>query len=104
MRPSPDAARATRLRRVPLDLTGLPPSPAEIDSFLADKSRDAYEKRVDALLASPHFGERMTMQWLDPARYADKPGYHIHTHRDMSPWRAWVIGPFHRNMPVARFT
>src|SRR5258708_4263631 len=104
LKPSPDADRATLLRRVSLDLTGLPPTPAEIDSFLADKSRDAYEKRVDALLASPHFGERMTMQWLDLARYADTHGYHIDSHRDMSHWRDWVIGAFNRNMPFDQFT
>jgi hypothetical protein len=104
LKPSTEADRATLLRRVSFDLTGLPPTPAEIDSFLADKSRDAYEKRVDALLASPHYGERMTMQWLDLARYADTHGYHIDSHRDMSHWRDWVIGAFNRNMPFDKFT
>src|SRR5947209_6153230 len=68
--PSPEADRTTLLRRVTYDLTGLPPTPAEIDAFLADRSPDAYEKRVDALLQSPHYGERMAMPWLDAARYA----------------------------------
>jgi hypothetical protein len=104
LKPSPETERATLLRRVTFDLTGLPPTPTEIDSFLADKSRDAYEKRVDALLASAHYGERMTMQWLDLARYADTHGYHIDSHRDMSHWRDWVIGAFNRNMPYDQFT
>ncbi len=90
--PSPEADKATLLRRVSYDLTGLPPTPAELDSFEADKSSDAYEKRVDALLHSPRYGERMAMQWLDLARYADTHGYHIDSHRDMWPWRDWVIG------------
>ena len=77
LKPSPEADKATLLRRVTYDLTGLPPTPAEIDAFLADTSPDAYEKRVDALLASPHYGERMAMPWLDAARYADTHGYHI---------------------------
>ena len=70
LKPSPEADKATLLRRVSFDLTGLPPTPAEVDSFLADKSPDAYEKRVDQLLASPHYGERMAMEWLDLARYS----------------------------------
>jgi hypothetical protein len=102
--PSPEADKATLLRRVSYDLTGLPPTPAEVDSFEADKSPGAYEKRVDAMLNSPHYGERMAMQWLDLARYADTHGYHIDSHRDMWPWREWVIGAFNRNMPFDRFT
>jgi hypothetical protein len=104
MSPSPPADKITLLRRVTFDLTGLPPTPAEIDSFLADKSPDAYEKRVDQLLASPRYGERMAMQWLDLARYADTHGYHIDSHRDMWPWREWVIGAFNRNLPYDQFT
>jgi hypothetical protein len=104
MSPSPEADRATLLRRVTLDLTGLPPTPAEIASFLADKSPEAYETRVDRLLRSPHYGERMAMQWLDLARYADTHGYHIDSHRDMWPWRDWVINAFNRNMPFDQFT
>src|SRR6185295_3306307 len=75
--PSPEADKATLLRRVTYDLTGLPPTPAEIDAFQTDRSPDAYETRVDALLKSPHYGERMAVPWLDTARYADTHGYHI---------------------------
>ncbi len=104
LQPSPQADKATLLRRVSLDLTGLPPTIAELDSFLADGSPDAYERRVDQLLASPHYGERMTMQWLDLARYADTHGYHIDSHREMWHWRDWVIRAFQQNMPFDRFT
>ena len=104
LRPSPPADKATLLRRVTLDLTGLPPTPAEIDSFLADNSADAYEKRVDALLNSPHYGERMATQWLDLGRYADTHGYHIDSHREMWHWRDWVIKAFNKNMPFDEFT
>ena len=85
------------------DLTGLPPTPAEVDAFLADRSPDAYEKRVDALLQSPHYGERMAMPWLDAARYADTHGYHIDSLRGMWPWRDWVIDAFNRNLPFDQF-
>jgi hypothetical protein len=102
--PSPEADRVTLLRRVTYDLTGLPPTPAEVDAFLADRSPDAYEKRVDALLHSPHYGERMAMPWLDAARYADTHGYHIDSLRGMWPWRDWVIKAFNENMPFDRFT
>jgi hypothetical protein len=101
---SPEADKATLLRRVYFDLTGLPPTPAEIDSFIADKSPNAYEKRVDQLLASPHYGERMAMPWLDIARYADTHGYHIDNLRDMSAWRDWVIRSFNQNLPYDQFT
>ncbi len=104
LKPSPEADRATLLRRVTFDLTGLPPAPAEVDAFLADKSPDAYEKVVDRLLASPHYGERMAMQWLDLARYADTHGYHIDSAREMWHWRDWVINAFNRNMPFDEFT
>lgn len=104
LQPSPEAERATLLRRVKLDLTGLPPAPAEIDSFLADTSTDAYEKRVDEYLKSPQYGERMAMSWLDLARYADTHGFHIDSHRDMWPWRDWVIKAFNRNLPYDQFT
>lgn len=103
LKPSPEADRITLLRRLSFDLTGLPPSLSEIESFLRDRSPDAYEKQVDRLLASPHYGERMAMMWLDLARYADTHGYHIDSHRDMSPWRDWVIRAFNRNMPYDRF-
>ena len=104
MKPAPEADRATLLRRVSLDLTGLPPTPAEVDAFVADKSPDAYEKVVDRLLASPRYGEKMAMQWLDIARYADTHGYHIDSHRDMWPWRDWVIKAFNENKRFDQFT
>jgi hypothetical protein len=104
LKPSPAADKVTLLRRVTLDLTGLPPTPEEIGSFLKDDSPDAYEKRVDQLLASRHYGERMAMQWLDLARYADTHGYHIDSHRDMWRWRDWVIDAFNRNLPFDQFT
>ncbi len=104
LQPTPEADRRTLLRRLSLDLTGLPPTRAEIETFLADKSPDAYEKQVDRLLASPHHGERMAMDWLDVARYADTHGYHIDSHRDMWPWRDWLINAFNSNMPFDRFT
>ena len=104
LRPSPAADKVTLLRRLTFDLTGLPPLPAEVDAFLADDSPKAYEKVVDRLLNSPRYGERMAMQWLDLARYADTHGYHIDSHRDMWPWRDWVIEAFNRNMPFDQFT
>src|SRR5205823_1409571 len=85
------------------DLTGLPPTPAEVDAFLADSAPDAYEKVVDRLLSSPHFGERMALDWLDAARYADTHGYHIDSGRDMTRWREWVIDAFNTNLPYDRF-
>ncbi len=104
LQPSNETDKVTLLRRVTFDLTGLPPAQAEVRAFLADKSADAYEKQVDRLLQSPRYGERMAMQWLDVARYADSHGYHIDSHRDMWPWRDWVIRAFNQNMPFDRFT
>ena len=104
LKPSEETDKATLLRRVSFDLTGLPPTPAEVDSFVADMSSDAYEKRVDQLLASPHYGERMAMEWLDLARYSDTHGYHIDSLREMWPWRDWVIKAYNRNMPYDQFT
>ena len=104
LRPTPEAARGQLLRRVSLDLTGLPPTLAELDAFLADRSPDAYEKVVDRLLASPRYGERMTVDWLDAARYADTHGYQVDPGKEMWPWRDWVIGAFNRNMPFDQFT
>ena len=104
LEPSPEADKITLLRRVTFDLTGLPPTPEQVDSFLDDDSPDAYEKRVDDLLQSTHYGERMAIEWLDLARYADTHGYHIDSHRDMWRWRDWVIKAFNRNMPYDRFT
>ena len=101
--PAPEADKRTLLRRVTLDLTGLPPTPPEIETFLKDKSPAAYEKVVDGLLASPHYGERMALGWLDLARYADTHGYHIDSHRDMYRWRDWVIGAFNSNKPYDQF-
>jgi hypothetical protein len=102
--PSREADKGTLIRRVTLDLTGLPPTIEEVNSFLADKSPDAYEKVVDRLLASPAFGERMAEFWLDLARYADTNGYHIDNHRDMWKWREWVINAFNRSLPFDEFT
>lgn len=104
LKPSPEADRATLLRRLSLDLAGLPPTPEELARFLADRAPGAYERQVERLLASPRYGERMAMEWLDLARYADTHGYHIDSHRDMWPWRDWVIAAFNRNMPYDRFT
>ena len=104
LKPASEADKVRLIRRVTFDLTGLPPTPAEIDAFVKDRSPGAYEKVVDRLLASPRYGERMAMQWLDLARYADTHGYHIDSHRDMWPWRDWVIGAFNSNLPFDRFT
>ncbi len=102
--PSPEADKVTLLRRLHFDLTGLPPTLTEVDAFLADRSPDAYEKVVERLLASPHYGERLAMSWLDLARYADTHGYHIDSHRDMWAWRDWVIRAFNENKPYDQFT
>jgi hypothetical protein len=104
LKPSPEADKATLIRRVTLDLTGLPPTPKEVDDFLADQSPDAYEKLVDRLLADPHYGERMALDWLDAARFADTHGYHIDAGRDMTHWRDWVIKAFNQNKPFDQFT
>ena len=103
LKPSPEADKITLLRRVTLDLTGLPPTPAEVSAFLADTSKDAYEKQVARLLVSPHYGERMAQAWLDLARYADTHGYHIDSQRDMWRWREWVINAFNTNLPYDQF-
>jgi hypothetical protein len=101
---SPEADRTTLLRRVTLDLTGLPPSPAEVEAFLKDESPNAYEKVVDRLLASPRFGERMAIDWLDAARYADSNGYQSDGERFMWRWRDWVLEAINSNMPFDQFT
>ena len=101
--PSPEADPATLIRRVSLDLTGLPPTPAEVDAFLADPSDAAYEKLVEGLLASPRFGERMATPWLAAARYADTNGYQYDGERVMWRWRDWVIHTFNRNLPFDQF-
>ncbi len=102
--PSPEAAKETLLRRVTLDLTGLPPTLSELDAFMADQSADAYDKVVDRLLKSPRFGERMVWEWLDAARYADTNGYQGDPTRTMYFWRDWVIDALNNNMPFDQFT
>ncbi|HZZ81351.1 MAG TPA: PSD1 and planctomycete cytochrome C domain-containing protein [Gemmataceae bacterium] len=104
LQPSPEADRATLVRRLSIDLTGLLPTPAEVDDFLNDKSADAYEKVVDRLLASPHYGERQARHWLDLARYADSNGYTIDGKRSIWMWRDWVIKAFNKDMPFDQFT
>jgi hypothetical protein len=104
LKPSPEADRRTLIRRVSLDLTGLPPTPREVEAFVADTSANAYEKVVDRLLASPRYGERMAIRWLDGARYADTNGYQTDGERSMWRWRDWVIDAFNRNMPFNRFS
>lgn len=102
-KPSPFASKEKLIRRLSFDLTGLPPSPEEIDAFLADASDQAYERLVDRLLASPAHGERMATEWMDLARYAETNGYHHDFERNMWPWRDWVIDAFNRDMPYDQF-
>ena len=102
--PNPEADKATLIRRATLDLIGLPPTIEEVDAFLANKSPDAYEKLVDRLLTSPHYGERMAQNWLDLARYADTSGYHFDGVRFMWLWRDWVIKAFNDNKSYDEFT
>src|SRR5581483_2421045 len=102
--PSPPADKRTLLRRLSFDLIGLPPTPAELDAFIADHGPDAYEKQVDRLLGSKHFGERIALYWLDLVRYADTGGYHSDNHRDVTLYRDYVIDAFNDNMPFDRFT
>ncbi len=104
LKPSREADRATLIRRASLDITGLPPTPAEVEAFFKDSSPDAYEKVVDRLLESPRYGERMAARWLDAARYADTNGYQTDGERVMWRWRDWVIDAFNRNMPFDQFT
>ncbi len=102
--PAPEADRVTMLRRVSFDLTGLPPTPADVDAFLADTSPGAWERVVDRLLASETFGERLAAYWLDLVRFADTVGYHGDQDHHISPYRDWVIDAFNDNMPFDRFT
>ncbi len=95
---SAEAGREILLRRLSLDISGLPPTLQEINNFINDKSPNAYEKQVDRLLASPHYGERMAVDWLDAARFADSHGYSVDRLRDMSPWRDWLIKAFNHNL------
>lgn len=101
---APRAERAVLIRRLSFDLVGLPPSPADVDQFLADDSQASYESLVDRLLASPHFGERMAMMWLDMVRFGDTNGYHADLNRNIFPYRDYVIEAFNRNLPFNQFT
>ena len=102
--PSPEADRYTLARRVHLDLIGLPPTPEEVDSFVNDSAPDAYERMVERLLASPHYGERWARRWLDLARYADTNGYEKDRVRSIWPYRDWVINALNADMPFDQFT
>ncbi|RMG18504.1 MAG: DUF1553 domain-containing protein [Bacteroidetes bacterium] len=102
--PEKEAAKATLLRRLSLDLTGLPPTPEEVQAFVQNEAEDAYEREVDRLLASPHFGERWAALWMDLARYADSQGYQKDRKRNIWPWREWVIQAFNADMPFDQFT
>src|SRR5437870_4158089 len=104
LRPSPPADKVTLIRRVTYDLTGLPPTPAEVDAFLTDESPEAYERLVDRLLASPRYGEHMARYWLDAARYGDTHGLHFDNERALWKYRDWVIDAFNRNLPFDQFT
>jgi len=105
LRPQPEADRATLIRRATFDITGLPPTPAEVEAFIADSSPDAYEKLLDRLLASPRYGERMAADWMDLARYSDSYGFQRDRPRPtMWPWRDWVIKAFNENLPWDQFT
>ncbi len=103
LQPSKEASKEILARRLYLDLTGLPPTIEQIDEFINDKSSTAYEKLVDKLLASPHYGEKMAVDWLDVARFADSHGYTVDRLRDMSPYRDWVINAFNKNLPYDKF-
>ncbi|MCI0376318.1 MAG: DUF1549 domain-containing protein [Gemmataceae bacterium] len=103
LKPSSEADKTALIRRVTFDLTGLPPTLAEIDAYLADASPEAYEKVVERLLASPRFGEHMARHWLDAARYGDTHGMHLDNYREMWPYRDWVISAFNKNLPFDRF-
>jgi hypothetical protein len=104
LQPAPEADRRTLARRVSLDITGLPPSPDQVEAFLSDDSEDAYDTLVDRLMASPAYGEHRARYWLDVARYADTHGLHIDNYREIWPYRDWVIDAFNRNLPFDQFT
>jgi hypothetical protein len=104
IQPSPEADKRTLLRRLSLDLIGLPPTPEEVRAFLSDKSPAAYERQVNRLLRSPHFGERMAVPWLDLARYADTVGYHGDQNQNNFPYRDYIIAAFNNNKPFDQFT
>ncbi len=102
--PSVEADRRTLIRRLSFDLTGLPPTPEDVDSFVRDRNARSYEQLVDRLLASSHFGERMAITWLDQVRYADTDGFHADNYRSVYPFRDYVINAFNTNMPFDQFT
>jgi hypothetical protein len=104
LHPSPEASRETLIRRLSLDLIGLPPTPAEVDAFVNDTRADAYDRLVERLLSSPHYGERWATPWLDLARYGDSDGYEKDAQREGWAYRDWVIDAFNRNMPFDQFT
>ncbi|MFO0850006.1 MAG: DUF1553 domain-containing protein [Gemmataceae bacterium] len=104
LKPAPEADKRTLARRLALDLTGLPPNPADVEAFVKDASPGAYERYVDALLASPHWGEHRGRYWLDAARYADTHGIHFDNYREVWSYRDWVINAFNQNKPFDRFT
>jgi len=104
LEPSPEASRRTLIRRVTFDLTGLPPTPEEVDAFLQDDEPGAFARVVDRLLASEHYGERMALMWLDAARYGDTSVMHADGPRTMWPWRDWVVEAYNENMPFDRFS
>ncbi len=104
LKPSPEAERATLIRRLSFDLRGLPPTLQEVQTFLNDQSPDAYEKLVDRMLASPHYGEKMATLWLDLARFGDTSGYHFDSTRQMWLWRDYVIQAYNKNKPFDQFT
>jgi hypothetical protein len=102
--PSPEADRATLIKRLSIDLIGLPPTPAEVDAFVADQDEHAYEKLVDRLLASQHYGERMALPWLDAARYADSNGFQQDGDTWQWIWRDWVVKAMNQDLPFDQFT
>ncbi len=104
LKPEAEANKETLIRRITFDLTGLPPTPAEVDAFLADKSKNAYEKLVDRLMASPRYGEHQARYWLDAVRYGDTHGLHLDNERSMWPYRDWVVKAFNENLPFDQFT
>ncbi len=104
LKPEPEADRATLIRRLSLTLTGLPPTPAEVDAFVKDKAPNAYEKVVDRLLASPRYGEHQARYWLDAVRYADTHGLHIDNERAVFPYRDWIVRAYNQDLPFDQFT
>ena len=104
LQPAPEADRRTLIRRLSLDLTGLPPKPEDVEKFVIDKDPNAYEKLVDRYIADPHWGEHRGRYWLDAARYADTHGIHFDNYREMWSYRDWVINAFNKNMPFDKFS